>query len=60
MKTKIRAIMPRPPRERRSSPRLSPRTALTRTARHWINGIGQPAPNAALKAAVAFGIPPVV
>jgi hypothetical protein len=34
MKTKIRAIMPRPPRERRSSPPPSPRTALTRTAHH--------------------------
>jgi hypothetical protein len=33
-KTKIRAIMPRPPRERRSSPPPSPRTALTRTAHH--------------------------
>jgi hypothetical protein len=34
MKTKIRAITPRPPRERRSSPCPSPRTALTRTAHH--------------------------
>jgi hypothetical protein len=32
MKTKIRAIMPRPSRERRSSSCLSLRTALTRTA----------------------------
>ena len=41
MKAKIRAITPRPPRERRSSPRPSKRTPLTRTAhhkvkRHWI------------------------
>jgi len=34
MKTKIRAIMPLPPRERRSSPRPSSRTVLTRTAHH--------------------------
>jgi hypothetical protein len=34
MKTKIRAIVTRPPRERRSSPRPGQRTALTRTAHH--------------------------
>ena len=39
MKTKICAIMPRPPRERRPSPRPSPRAALTRTAQHYVNGI---------------------
>jgi hypothetical protein len=34
MKTKIRAIMLRLPRDRQSSPRPSPRRAITRTAHH--------------------------